>query len=189
MTGGLLSAALLFPGTVPAEGDGWSLGPRAGFFRSRDGDAGSWLGGFQMRYLPGRWGVEGSLDFRQDDFAGASTEVTTWPLQASLLGVLGSGRFPVRPYLLVGGGWYFTTVEMHLPGGSERRTDDRFGTHAGAGLTVRLSPLLSLTGDYRRVWMEAFQARDRSLRQSEFDDSEGRVSVALNFHLPGKDPS
>jgi opacity protein-like surface antigen len=97
---------------------------------------------------------------------------------------LGPANGVIRPYILGGGGWYFTTIDRDFPGGGDDSdTDNRFGTHAGGGLLLRMTPGFSISGDYRYIWLQEFQTRDESLDEIEFDDSGSQVTVALNFHF------
>lgn len=178
----LLALALLAPaGVWAADMSGVSFGPRAVFFDPKDADEGKWFGGAQLRFYGDFLGLEGSVDYRKDEFFNDTVEVITWPVQASLLGFLGDSDMAIRPYLLAGGGWYFTTVEVDALNQDE--TDNRFGVHAGAGLQAMLSPVMSISADYRYVWLEKLKTQDAALQDKEFKDSGSQITAALNFHF------
>lgn len=154
----------------------FSIGPRAAFMKPKGAEKGSWYGGAQARLGLGESiGLEGSIDHRKNDFPGA-TRVIVYPVQASLLAYLVPSA-PVSPFLLGGGGWYFTRVEG--PGGFHD-TSYRFGPHAGAGLELALGPSLSLDGSYRYVWLKEIESRDVNALTAEYDDSGYMVTIGLN---------
>ena len=46
-------------------GNTFGLGPRAGYYRSRDAKSGAWYGGLQARFRVGEFfGLEGAVDYR-----------------------------------------------------------------------------------------------------------------------------
>jgi opacity protein-like surface antigen len=99
-----------------------------------------------------------------------------FPVQASLLLYLLPGQ-PVSPYILGGGGWYYTHVQ-----GSSASPQNRFGPHAGAGLEVFLNSHWSVDGDYRYVWNEDVNSQNSAhpLGQN-FSDSGFMITAALNY--------
>jgi opacity protein-like surface antigen len=84
------------------------------------------------------------------------------------------------PFLLGGGGWYFTTID---PEGASSDTDGRFGFHAGGGLELALSDYWTLSGSYRYLWLEEFRTRLATLEEAEFDDSGHMIVGSLNYHF------
>ncbi len=183
---GLLALALL--ATCPSlsradDADGnWSavsFGPRATYFKPKDGD-GVWSGGAQLRIRPWRFlGFEGSVDYRREKFE--STRVDVYPVQASVLAYI----LPMRSvdiFLLGGGGWYYTHVDRPSPADDE--TKHRFGAHAGAGVDIYLSRAWSIDGTYRYIWLEKFNSTDDSnLLDKELDDRGSQVTIGLNYHF------
>ena len=77
------------------------------------------------------------------------------------------------PYVLGGGGWYATRVE--LLAGDETLTSEttrEFGWHAGFGAELRLGPHAGLHGDYRYTFLDFGDDDDE-------DDDDGGLSDAL----------
>lgn len=182
----LLAAALFSAAPLAADWHdfehdprGVSLGGRAAFFRAQDGDSWSTYGGAQLRfYLAKVAALEGSADYRQETFPG--TRVDVFPVQASLLLYLIPG-YKISPYILGGGGWYFT----HVKGPNNfDETSNRFGPHAGAGLQVFLNKYWSIDGSYRYAWIEDVQSREESnLLNKSFSGRGHTITAALNFHF------
>jgi opacity protein-like surface antigen len=142
----------------------FGLGPRAGFYRSRDAEDGSWYGGVQARVRLGQYfGLEGAVDYRLEetfdfDVAGVDGEIRqhTYPVTASLMLFL-----PVlphfSPYLVGGGGYYFNRIDYseELEDlGFDDDTNSTFGWHAGAGLEFPFSDHVALNLDFRWIFMD-----------------------------------
>lgn len=158
-------------------GHAFSIGPRATFVKPKDADEGKWYGGVQARFgLGNAVGLEGSIDYRKNDYAG-DTEVIVYPVQASLLVYL-APEAPVSPYILGGGGWYHTRINI---GDDFHDTSYRFGPHAGGGLEIALGPSLSLDGSYRYVWLKSIATEDDNELTAEYNDSGYMVTAALNI--------
>lgn len=178
---------MLPPEAAPANGDGGlfhqveigavSLGGRATYFDPKDG-SGNWYGGAQLRLYPSRFfAIEGSADYRRNDFDGTHTH--TYPVQVSaLLYPLGTTR--LAPFILGGGGWYYTTVSG--PNGFSD-TQNRFGLHAGGGLQFFLNRRWSIDGTYRYIWLEKVESRDQNIVNKNFQDNGHMVTIGLNFHF------
>src|SRR5687767_12767787 len=83
----LLGTLLAAEGRLRAyERDGVSLGPRAAYFDPKDADEGTWYGGAQMRFfLSPALALEGSVDYRKDEYGDGAVDIITWPIQASVL--------------------------------------------------------------------------------------------------------
>ena len=102
-----------------------SIGGRATYFDPKDGSS-RWFGGGQVRLHPWRYlAFEGSADYRRNDIG--DTRVHTYPVQVSAL-IYPLGTTRLAPFLIGGGGWYYTTVKG--PGNFED-TQNRFGAHGG----------------------------------------------------------
>ena len=182
---GCIAAAALFltlPALVFAESLGigtkpFSLGPRATYSHPKDADEGKWYGGAQARlHFSPVLGLEGSIDYRRNDFSNHTT-IKSYPVQASLLAYLmPSQRW--SPFLLGGGGWYFTRVEGPA---DFSHTSSRFGLHAGGGVEVMLNESISLDGSYRYVWLEDVTSRNEHALDKTYRDSGSMITIALNF--------
>ena len=154
-----------------------SIGPRATYSTPKDADEGQWSGGAQVRFhLSPGLGLEGSVDYRSNKF-GNLTTIKTYPVLASLLAYIMPGA-SWSPFLLGGGGWYYTEVD-----GPDNfsHTDYRFGLHAGAGIEVMLNESLSVDGSYRYIWIESVKSKDAKALDKTFEDSGSMVTMALNF--------
>lgn len=182
----LLAVAWTAGPLLAFERSGASLGGRGVYFDPKDADDGTWYGGAQLRfYFTPTLALEGSVDYREDEYANGAVKVRTWPIQASMLFYLADENVAVNPFLLGGAGWYMTTVETKVPPLiDESDTDDRFGLHAGGGLQFFLSEAVSLDGTYRYIWLEALKSKDTaSLQDKEFNDSGHMLTAGLNFHF------
>ena len=162
----LLSSLLIvpfFPNTVDAadtSNTNWagipqvdiplfSVGGRATYFDPKEGDS-RWFGGAQLRIHPSHYlAVEGSVDYRREEFNGG-TKAHTFPVQGSLL-IYPIGTTRLAPFILGGGGWYFTSIDG--PGGFSD-TQQRFGGHVGGGLQLFITDHISIDSTYRHVWLE-----------------------------------
>jgi opacity protein-like surface antigen len=155
----------------------FSVGGRAMYFNPIDGDD-NWHGGAQVRlYLGEMFAIEGSADYRKNDFG--DTTVRTFPVQATGLLYLLPGK-RLSPFILGGAGWYFTDVDG--PGGFDE-TQHRFGLHAGGGLQFMLHRHWSIDGSYRFVWLERVQSKDENLFDKNWQDEGHMVTIGLNYHF------
>ncbi|MBS0152367.1 MAG: outer membrane beta-barrel protein [Nitrospira sp.] len=155
----------------------FSIGGRATYFNPKEGDD-RWFGGAQVRVHPIRYlAVEGSVDYRRNDFG--STKVHSYPVQGSLM-IYPLGLKRISPFILGGGGWYFTTVTG--PGGFDD-TQQRFGGHVGGGVQVFISNQVSADASYRHIWLEKIESKSASLDDKKFNDNGHMITVGLNFHF------
>jgi opacity protein-like surface antigen len=153
------------------------LGGRATYFDPRDG-GGNWYGGAQLRFYPSNYfAIEGSADYRKTEFDGTRTH--NYPVQVSAL-IYPFGTTRLAPFILGGGGWYYTTVNG--PGGFDD-TQNRFGLHAGGGLQFFLNRHWSIDGTYRYIWLEKVESRDQNIVNKNFQDNGHMVTIGLNFHF------
>ncbi len=138
--------------SIPLFAQGFGIGPQVGFQKAKDAEEGKLMGGAALRFkLTPALGIEGSINFRQEDYADESVSVTSWP-------VLVTGLFYPLPiaYGAVGFGWYNTTIEYDdIPGvmTPERETSQEIGWHFGAGVELPFSPRVSFTGDIKYVFL------------------------------------
>lgn len=156
---------------------GFSIGPRASYFQSKDAENGSFTGGVQARlHFTPVLGVEGSVDYRKDNYSN-DVSIKSYPVQASLMAYL-MPHSPISPYVLGGAGWYFTQIKGPM---FETETDNRFGLHAGAGLELMLNESLSLDGSYRYIWLEDVKPHESNPLEKTYNDSGSMITLALNF--------
>ncbi len=152
----------------------FSVGGRATYFDPKEGEA-KWFGGAQLRIHPLRYlAIEGSADYRRESFA-SGTKTHTYPVQGSLL-IYPLGTTRLAPFILGGGGWYFTTVNG--PGGLDD-TQDRFGGHVGGGLQFFITNHVSIDSSYRHILVGTSQ-----LPQCEFGGQEIQRQRSHGHHRP-----
>lgn len=179
----VLTAAVLAPPAAFADDSGAgiapgvSIGGRAMYFRPKDADGGTLSGGAQLRlHMTSMVALEGSIDYRKETFGG--TVVDVYPVQASLLIYLMPAS-RLTPFLLGGGGWYYTHVRA-----PHERTQYRFGPHAGAGLELTLNRDWSIDGSYRYLWTRDINSEDLAHPAGRnFSDNGFMLTAALNHHF------
>jgi hypothetical protein len=148
-----------------------------GGFNPLDGSD-QWHGGAQLRLYPSPYfAIEGSADYRRKDVNGTRTH--SYPVQVSaLLYPLGTTR--LAPYLLGGGGWYYTTVRG--PDGFVQ-SQHRFGLHAGGGLQYFLNTHWSVEGTYRHIWLDREAAGRARVGNNNFQESGHMFTIGINWHF------
>jgi opacity protein-like surface antigen len=155
-----------------------SIGGRAMYYDPKEGDA-NWYGGAQVRLHPWHYlAIEGSADYRRNDFGGG-TRVHSYPVQVSAL-IYPLGTTRLAPFILGGGGWYYTTVSG--PGGFDN-TQNRFGLHAGGGLQFFFNKHVSIDSTYRYIWLEKIESKDQNIVDKKFNDNGHMITIGLNFHF------
>ncbi|HWC51290.1 MAG TPA: porin family protein [Nitrospira sp.] len=154
-----------------------SIGGRATYYDPKDAD-GEWYGGAQVRLHPSHYfAIEGSADYRRNDFA--DTRVHSYPVQVSAL-IYPLGTTRLAPFILGGGGWYYTTVKG--PGNFDD-TQNRFGLHVGGGLQFFFNKHFSIDSTYRYIWLEKIQSKDQNIFDKSFNDNGHMVTIGVNFHF------
>jgi len=182
----LLLAAVFFPACrASAQFDpeyssgprpGWSVGARGAYYRPKGADSGDLAEGAQARYhLTRRWALEASVDLRRDKFGG--TQVDVIPVQLSVLVYLMPHNYRFAPYILAGGGWYYTHV--YVPAD---RNEFRFGPHAGAGAEYLLGRNWSVDCSYRYLWTEDIHSQSLAYPLGRnFSDKGFMLTAAVNY--------
>ncbi len=149
-------SAALFARPPIASAQGFGVGARMAWVKADvdadvDVDAVRFVGG-QVRLLSSRWGLEVSMDHHSETFELLNQKVTEWPIQASLLMRMASGK--VSPFLLAGPGWYRRKVQLlDAPGDLDVEATE-FGWHAGGGLEVLAGRHFGVHGDYRYTFLD-----------------------------------
>ena len=181
----LLAAVLLPASRACAQSDaedsrgprpGLSIGGRAAYYRSKGADSGDLAEGAQVRYhLTRRWALEGSVDMRQNKFGAAKVDMV--PIQLSLMAYLMPPGYKFAPYILAGGGWYYTHVYTQIDS-----SEFRFGPHMGGWVEYFLNTAWSFGGSYRYLWTEDIHSQDaahplgRNLKDKGF-----MLTAAVNY--------
>jgi hypothetical protein len=133
---------------------GLSVGARAAYYRASGGYSGDLMQGAQARYhFTRRWAAEASADFRREKAGSARVDVV--PLQLSALLYLMPQGYRLAPYLLAGGGWYYT--RFYAP---ESRDEFLFGPHAGGGAEYYYNTAWSADFSCRYQWAEDPHSQD-----------------------------
>ena len=128
-----------------------SLGPQVGYYKARDADKGSFMGGVAWRFkLMPVLGVEASINYRQEKYANDALTVRSWPIMVTGL------IYPLPiVYGAIGAGWYSVTYDYDqskLPLLKDDTTQE-FGWHFGGGVELPVGSNFKLTGDIRYVFL------------------------------------
>jgi len=161
------------------------LGPQVGWYKSSDADNSKFMfgGAFRTKLSTG-FGLEASINYRQEQYNNGDVTVTSWPVMVTAL------LYPIDfLYGAIGVGWYNTAFDykptiFDLNGSSD--TEQKFGWHFGAGVQFPLSgstdnPNTILTADLRYVFLnyDFQQMPGASNLKSDFVV----LNIGLLFHL------
>lgn len=171
VTLGLTLALLAAPGVL-AQADmvSVSFGPQIGLYNTEDSDDDFRVmvgGALRMRFLPAL-GIEGSINYRQEDFFNDELTVRSWP-------VMVTGMIYPLPviYGAIGAGWYNTTFDWDEDiVDRDDNTEQEFGWHFGGGVEMPLGPQAKLTGDVRYVFLDY-----------DFERVPGSEGTDANFYV------
>ena len=148
----LLAFALMFIAGSRAYAQGAYLGPQLGIYNARDADNAKLMGGAALRLnLSPALGIEGSINYREEEYAQGKVTARSWPVMVT--GLL----YPVPVlYGAIGVGWYNTTLDYD--GGKIGReinseTKQKFGWHFGGGVELPVGSTAKLVGDIRYVFL------------------------------------
>jgi len=128
-----------------------NLGPQLGYYKAQDADDGTYTGGVTMRLkFMSVFGVEASINNRQEKYANGALTVRSWPVMVTGL------IYPLPiVYGAMGFGWYHGTLhydQSRLPLFTDE-TVQKVGWHFGGGLEFPITTYLLLTGDFRYVFL------------------------------------
>lgn len=151
------------------------IGAHMSDIKASDAQEGKRFVGGQLRLALGHgFGVEASVDYRVDTFRSDSPyqEVTvkSVPLLFSLTAEIIS-QSPVTPYVLGGGGFYFSSLENKTDLFTIQDDQTRFGYHAGAGIVVKPAPRIAIHVDFRYTAVD-FELKDLKI------ETDGRMITA-----------
>ncbi len=185
----LVMACLLWTGVAQAQAfqafdddtdpnySGVLFGPQVGFSKSPDEEASLIFGGALRLRLLQALGIEGSINYHEEDFGGDALTVRSWPIQVT--GMV----YPLSAvYGSVGAGWYMTTLDYDPDlGFLDDDTTNEFGWHFGGGLELPLGGAAVLAGDLRYVFIDYdFEAIPGS---DEIDSDFYMATAGLLFRL------
>lgn len=153
------------------------LGPTIGWSKSTDTDAELMFGAaLRYKFLPAL-AVEGSINYRQEEFPDGALTVRTWPVQ--ITGML--YPLPVA-YAAIGIGWYNSTFDYNEDTAAvDDTTEQEFGWHFGGGVQFPLGSVVNLVADLRYVFLDYdFESVPGS---GEVDDDFYMITTGLLFNL------
>ncbi|GEM_PF-425525 len=158
------------------------IGPQIGYQRSGDADAGRFMfGGFIRAKLSDAFGIEGSINYRTEEYANGSITVRSWPVLASALVY----PFPML-YGIAGAGWYNATFDFD-PGFQQMdladQTQTKFGWHIGAGAEIPLADKLMLTGDVKFVFLNYDWDELNDVPLTDYNSNFYIINIGLAFGL------
>ncbi len=151
----VLFAVLFITAFIKAQG--LYLGPQVGWQKASSADDGKFMFGAAVRIkLSDALGVEGSINYRQENYNNGNVTVTSYPVMVT--GMI----YPISiVYGAIGFGWYNTSIayspSLHQLGITDQ-TEQKVGWHFGAGVELPLSGSVSspntiLTADIRYVFL------------------------------------
>jgi len=153
-----LTLLLVVISAIPAAAQGGiGFGPQLGIYKVHDQEGARLMGGASLRIkLSEALGVEGSINYRHDEYSDGMVEATSWPVMVTGL------IYPLPIiYGAIGAGWYNTSIEYNLPpgflGGPGVITDEtkqEFGWHFGGGAELPVGETVKLVGDVRYVFLD-----------------------------------
>ncbi|MGE5411032.1 MAG: outer membrane beta-barrel protein [Clostridiales bacterium] len=178
----MLSLLVLFIASV-VNAQGIGIGPVLGWQKSSSADKGNLMYGAALRLkLSEAIGIEGSINYRQEEYANGGLKVRSWPVMVTGLFY----PFPIV-YGLIGVGWYNTTFDysnqLTLQNLQNNTTSD-FGWHLGGGVEVPLGENLMLTGDIRYVFLNYdFGQLAQKAQTGDLNSKFYVISVGLLFGI------
>ena len=143
---------ILFSFSTLASAQQLKIGPQLGLQKANDADEGKLMIGAALRAkLSPKLGLEGSINYRQEEYANGAATVKSWP-------VMVTGLIYPLPFLYgaVGAGWYNTTIDYDETINSvvKDKTSQETGWHFGFGLELPIGNNKKLIGDVRYVLID-----------------------------------
>lgn len=186
----VLTFLLVLSSIASAQGlvnTGIGLGPQLGYYKSGDADDGRFMVGVALRArLSPIFGLEGSINYRQESYGDNAVKVRSWPVMLTAM------VYPIPIiYGALGAGWYNTTFDYdddladRLEDGTidlGDETKQSFGWHLGAGLELPVGENMKLTGDIRYVFL-GYEFRDfaQSALLNDVNSNFYAITVGLLF--------
>lgn len=156
-TRSVLTLVLIIVAVVPVAAQvGVGVGPQVGIYKAQDADGVKITGGIAVRLkFSELLGVEGSVNYRQEEYGNGFVNVKSWPVM--LTGLV----YPIPVvYGAIGVGWYNTSIDYNFPPGFlggpatiTTETKQEFGWHFGGGVELPLGSVAKLVGDIRYVFL------------------------------------
>ena len=164
----IMGLALLM--VAPMNAQSISVGPQVGYYKAQDADEGNFMGGiaWRMKLMPS-FGVEASINYRQEKYVDDALTVRSWPIMVTGL------IYPVSAaYGAIGAGWYNTTFDYNQDkvASLKDETTQEFGWHFGGGVELPVGSNFKLTGDIRYVFLNY-----------DFKEIPGSGNLDSNFYV------
>lgn len=176
-----IAVTILVGGTAStlAGANAVGVGAHVADFKASDAQDGKTFVGGQLRLkLGGGLGLEASVDYREDFYESAEQRVTlkSVPLLFSLTAEL-LPRSPITPYLLGGGGFYFTKIRLKTDFVDIDDSQTKFGYHLGAGVVVKPGSRIGIHADYR------YTAVSIKISDLKFDANGRMITAGLTVYF------
>ena len=173
---GMLFGVLVLVWAGSSNATGLGLGAHFSRVHNQSSEDNSNMLGIQARLRGPVIGVEGAIDYRNDDL-GSGIELKTWPVTASLL------VYPIpAAYALAGLGWYNTTLDFPANSVFENNTQSSLGYHFGAGVELPLAPMFKLMGDVRWQFVD-YEFEDIPSSIGKVDADSYSLNAGFLFYL------
>ena len=130
------------------------------------------MGGVTWRFkAKSVFGIEASINYRQEKYANDALTVRSWPVMVTGL------IYPVPVvYGAIGAGWYNTTFDYDQKKLSllnlKDKTTQEFGWHFGAGVEIPIQKRFKVIGDIRYVFLDY-----------NFEEIPGSDDLNSNFYV------
>jgi len=144
----VLVLILLSVATVAAQ-SGLEVGPQIGYYKAQDADHARGTAGVSMRYrFSSQFGIEGSINYREEVYSNGLVDVRSWPVMVT--GLL----YPIPDvYGAMGAGWYNSSIDYSITPIIVSETKEKFGWHFGGGVELPLDSGTRLVADLRYVFL------------------------------------
>jgi opacity protein-like surface antigen len=166
----LLTMGLITLMAAQVNAQSLSVGPQVGYYKAKDADKGSFMGGaaWRLKLMP-MLGVEASINYRQEKYGNDALTVRSWPVMVTGL------IYPLPlVYGAVGAGWYSVTFDYDQSKFPllKDETTQKVGWHFGGGVELPVGSSFKLTGDVRYVFLNY-----------NFKQIPGTGSMKSNFYV------
>jgi outer membrane protein with beta-barrel domain len=160
----------------------FAVGVHLGWFQMNDAEDGELFYGIHGRaYFAKMFAIEASIDVAEQDFLDDDATLSLVPVQVTGMIFLPLDS-AIRPYGLVGIGWYFTDIDYS---GDESLSDDEsdntFGFHLGVGAEMLVGKLIMLHADLRYVFFDEPDFDNDSIDGENFDYWQLSIGAAIAF--------
>lgn len=161
----------------------FGIGPQLGWQKSSSADNGTLMPGAALRIrISEAFGLEGSINYRSEDYADGALTVKTWPIM--ITGMI----YPVRYfYGAIGIGWYNTSFDYGNQTFTQTlkdNTQQNFGWHLGGGLEVPATKVINITADIRYVFLNYdFGELEKAANSGDLISNFFMITVGASFKL------